>query len=91
MHNKRGAADFTTQTQTGRNGPLIVAHFREHEQRDAAHGVARCCNEARPLKAAREQTPEGHPQTRRLLGCGGNTHPSAVQLRASSPAAISRR
>ena len=51
VHNKRGAADFTTQRQTGRNGPFILAHFRKHEQRDAACGVARRCNEARPLKS----------------------------------------
>ena len=68
MHNKRGAADFTTQTQTGRNGLLIVAHFRKHEQRDAARGVARCCNEARPLKsrarANTRRTPPNAPPAR---------------------------
>ena len=70
MHNKRGAADFTTQTQTqtGRNGPFIVAHFRNHEQRDVARGMARCCNEARPLKsrarANTRRTPPNAPPAR---------------------------
>ena len=88
MHNKRGAADFTTQTQTqtGRNGPFIVAHFRNHEQRDVARGMARCCNEARPLKSrARANTRRTPPnaQPARLRWEHPPKHRSAARIEPS--------
>ena len=43
---------------------MIVAHFRKHEQRDAAHDVARCCNEAVLQRSTPAQKPRAskHPK-----------------------------